>query len=161
LKEKSSKIGIEHFDFLKEILDAQKLERARICVHHDDHDSIHEMFVALSSKGYVRPHCHVGKAESGFAVEGKAIIVFFDSDGNVTDHFLCAPQGENSVAYYHIQAGKIHTQLVLTDIFIFHEVLPGPFDQNSSFFPEWAPRGGEAAAFWLRHTLKEVYEQYE
>jgi cupin fold WbuC family metalloprotein len=154
-------LGKLHFDFLKQEIKQHSLQRNRICIHQNDAEPVHEMFVALPKNAYIRPHCHMSKPESGHSVEGSAIIVIFDQDGSIANHFLCSTTDSHCLSYYHLLPGQIHTQIILSDFFIFHEIIPGPFDKKDTFFPPWAPYEGTKEAADFLASMNGIEKDYE
>ena len=76
-------IGHGDIDLLKERARSNQRRRARICMHPDVHDRLHEMLIVHASDAYVRPHLHNHKSESLHIVEGRAELLFFSSSGEV------------------------------------------------------------------------------
>ena len=132
----SIEIGQSHLKFLKEILTELSLPRVRICLHEGNSSPVQEMIVCLRKGSYIRPHSHMSRAESGHVIEGNADLIFFNNCGDPTERIRF---GLKNNFHYRIPAGIIHTQIIHSDVFIFKEVLPGPFTRDDTFFPEWAP----------------------
>ena len=51
-------------DELKQLALQNPRRRVRLCAHRSPQDHLHEMFIVHTSNCYVRPHKHLGKAES-------------------------------------------------------------------------------------------------
>lgn len=137
-------IGAAEMDFLRTRAAESPRRRARICAHLDPADGLHEMLIALSRGGYVRPHRHVGREESFHAVDGEADVVIFDDTGCV-EHVVHMGTGEEDTRIYRLNVPRFHTVLVRTPCFIVHEVTRGPFDPDGTVFAHWAPPEGDLA----------------
>ena len=138
------RIGAAEMDFLRARASESPRGRARICAHLDPADGLHEMLIALSRDGYVRPHRHVGREESFHAVDGEADVVIFDETGRI-EHVIHMGIGEDDTRIYRLNAPRFHTVLVRTPCFIVHEVTRGPFDPHGTVFAPWAPPEGDLA----------------
>ena len=55
-------------------------KRARICLHKDDSELVHEMIIVIYEGSEIIPHRHIDKSESYHIIEGELKIVFFDMD---------------------------------------------------------------------------------
>lgn len=63
-------------DELKQLALQNPRRRVRLCAHRSPQDHLHEMFIVHTSNCYVRPHKHLGKAESMTVLEGEVDVVF-------------------------------------------------------------------------------------
>src|SRR5438876_482347 len=73
----------EYIDRLKESAIVSPLGRARICLHPQATNLVHEMIIAFRRDSYVIPHKHINKSESFHIIEGKAVVIIFDELGQV------------------------------------------------------------------------------
>ena len=112
--------------------------KSRICVHTNNKDKIHEMFIFHKKGAYVRPHKHVNKLESFHLISGKATIIFFDNNGNPKKVIKMGDYKSGKNFYYKIFKSFFHTLIVEKDIF-FHEVTSGPFIKNKTIYAKWSP----------------------
>ncbi|HTU69721.1 MAG TPA: WbuC family cupin fold metalloprotein [Candidatus Baltobacteraceae bacterium] len=152
--------GAAEIAFLKECAKASPRMRARICAHENVDSPVHEMLIAHHRSCYVRPHRHPYKAESLLVVEGEATAVFFDDAGGVqsTLELGAAPAATFS---YRTAPGIWHGLLIRSDWLLFVEHSSGPFDPQSSEFPQWAPDGSNAAesAAYIEGVMTRVSRQ--
>ncbi len=132
--------------FLKEKAAAIPRGRIRLCAHGRDDERLHEMFILLTRRTYIRPHRHLGKAESLHVLEGEADAVFFDDGGAVTRVVPLGPYGSGRTFYYRIASPEYHTLLLATPHLLFHEATLGPFRREETSFPDWAPPEEDLAA---------------
>jgi cupin fold WbuC family metalloprotein len=136
--------------------------RVRLCAHADPALPLHEMFILLSDRSYIRPHAHPGKAESLLVLEGEAEAVFFDDDGGVTGVVGLGDYASGGTFYYRVDAPVYHTLLLRTPRLLFHEATTGPFRREETRFAPWAPPddAGEAELGRYRNRLAEAVARY-
>jgi cupin fold WbuC family metalloprotein len=126
--------------------------RARLCVHPDSHDRLHEMFIVLDRDSYVRPHRHGRKSESFHVVEGEIDVFLFADDGSVRSVVHLGDPLSGKPFYYRLQDNTFHTPVVVGSSALFHETTNGPFDRTDTEFAPWAPDEADStAAAYLEH----------
>lgn len=124
---------------LKSIAIQEGVNRIRLCLHKTKNELVHEMLIIHSKDTYVRPHRHSSKLESISVVEGHALYVEFDDNGQITRSVELGPYG-NRVHFLKSFENKYHMLIIKSKYFVFQEVTQGPFEFNSSIFPVWAPQ---------------------
>lgn len=141
------------------LLDAAATEpkrRARLNLHNDDADLIHEMIIAFRGDSLNMPHRHVGKSESMHVLRGRVDVVMFDDEGNETQRTRLygrrrwADPGEwHSQPYvFRMNAPLWHTVIPVDDYVVVHETTNGPFVPGQNMeIPPWAPAESELAAW--------------
>lgn len=122
-------------------------KRIRLCTHRAPSDGLHEMFIVHTSETYVRPHKHIGKAESFAIIEGRVDVVLFHDDGSIRQVVRMGEPGSGLPFYYRLSDPIFHTLLIRSEILVFHEVTQGPFLREQSVFAEWAPLDGDSDWF--------------
>jgi len=139
------RVGPAEIELVKRQAALSARRRARLCLHRDEREPVHEMLIALDATGYVRPHKHVGRGESFHVVEGVADVVLFDEAGRVVETIRLAATGDG-VRIYRLNESRFHTVLVRSPVFVVHETTAGPFERSDTLFASWAPEEGDAAA---------------
>lgn len=122
-------------------------KRVRICTHRSPDEALHEMFIIHTRETYVRPHKHLGKAESFSILEGRVDVVLFYEDGEIRQ---IIPMGEPTSGlpfYYRLSDPIFHTLIIHSDFLVFHEITQGPFLRDQTVFAEWAPETGTTQWF--------------
>ena len=114
-------------------------QRIRYCAHRSINDSQHEMFIVHARNCYVRPHKHLGKAESMTILEGEVEVVLFNEDGTLRKTISMGPQNSGKAFYQRLSDPVYHTLIIRTDFLVFHEITEGPFVRGDTVFPKWAP----------------------
>ena len=134
----NGEISILNKSIINYVINAAKespLKRARINFHQSDHDSVHEMIIAMTNETIVYPHKHVNKVESFHVIQGIVRVGFIDEEGNVTKVI----QLDNEhYPFYRLNAELWHVVIPISKHVIIHEVTNGPFIKGkSSIFPKW------------------------
>jgi cupin fold WbuC family metalloprotein len=121
---------------------AKQSERLRM--NHNFHETldnpVNRLINAIEPGSYVRPHRHLTppKDEMFILLRGKAWIVIFDDEGNITEKKLIDPT--NGVYGADIKAGAWHTIISLVSGTVVCEAKAGPFTPLSAEdFATWSP----------------------
>ena len=133
-------VGPEQIRFLKAQAAVNRRRRARLCVHPDTADALHEMLIVHTGGGYVRPHKHLGKSESFHMVEGRMKVILFDDQGNHTQTVELGAPDTGRHFYYRLSAPMFHSIYAESETVVFHEVTNGPFNPAECIFAPWAPQ---------------------
>tara|TARA_B100001027_G_scaffold213072_1_gene183303 strand:- start:442 stop:960 length:519 start_codon:yes stop_codon:yes gene_type:complete len=118
-------------------VDKKNKFKSRVCTHNNIKSKVHEMIIVHKKDYYVRPHAHKKNYESLFVLKGSADLVIFSKIGKVANIIPLSTSNSNKVFYYRIPKNVIHTLIIKSKLFIFHEVTEGPFDVRNTFFPKW------------------------
>ena len=140
-----SVLDSELIDFIKIQAKKSNLKRARINFHHSNHDSLHEMIIAMTNETKVEPHRHPNKVESFHIIEGIVRIGFLDNKQKVENIIQLE---KDKYPFYRMNAELWHIVVPISELVVIHEVTNGPFIKGaSSIFPEWytSKRGSEIA----------------
>lgn len=115
--------GREEMAFLTEKVELTIRKRRRLCVHKDDNDLLHEMFVAYCSETYMRPNKHP-KDESLHILAGYGDFFIFDHDGNVQDVIALSSTEQ---VYIRVPHNVYHKMIIRSPVMVIHETIAGPF----------------------------------
>lgn len=127
--------------------------------HPADDFPAHRLLNAIEPGSYVPPHRHLDKLkdETMVALRGRIGIVYFDSDGQVTETVVLSPDGD--AVGIDITHGTYHSVLGLTPGSVFLEAKAGPY---APLLPEekaaWAPVEGEVTAAAYLARLQALFE---
>lgn len=121
-------------------------QRVRLCAHRSPNDRLHEMFIVHMQDCYVRPHKHLGKAESMAILEGEVDVVLFHEDGSIRQVIQMGAPDSGKVFYQRLSEPIYHTLIIRTEFLVFHESTEGPFLRENTVSPEWAPAEQGAAS---------------
>lgn len=134
--DKALKIDKKYIEYLKALAKENSAGKCTMCLHNDIREHVHQMINVYPKEMYVRPHSHPFKTETKILIEGRLLMIIFDSSGEIIDRFIMERDG---IFTFRLDKGIIHTNIPLTDA-VFHEVIDGPFvGKDDSVFPEWAP----------------------
>lgn len=140
---------------------ASARQRIRLCAHRGTEDRLHEMFIAFTDAGYLRPSLHL-KDEALHVLEGQGTYLFFDDHGAITRAVPLGPYGSRRSFYCRIPQGVYHALVVESPVMLIHEITSGPFQREDTVFAPWAPdesdQGARAYASWLRDKAVELSE---
>lgn len=140
---------------------AKQSERLRM--NHNFHETldnpVNRLINAIEPGSYVRPHRHLTppKDEMFLLLRGKAWIVIFDDDGNITEKELIDPAG--GVYGADIKAGVWHTLIPLESGTVVYEAKAGPFTPlPAADLAPWSPipEDKEGARNYINTLLEEV-----
>jgi cupin fold WbuC family metalloprotein len=141
-------------DELKKLALQNPRQRVRLCAHRTPQDHLHEMFIVHTSDCYVRPHKHLGKAESMAVLEGEVDVVLFSEEGSITQIVQMGAPGSGKTFYQRLSDPIFHSLIIRTPFLVFHEVTEGPFLRENTIFPEWAPAEEGAAAIGFINEIE-------
>lgn len=135
-----TKLRAIDLDFLKEKSLNNQRKRIRLCAHKGIEDKVHEMIIVHGKDAYVRPHKHIGRSESLHVIEGEAFAFMFTEEGEVSEVVHLGDKNSGLVFYYRISSAVFHNLVIVSDFFVFHEAVQGPFDRSKIIFASWAPQ---------------------
>ncbi|MFH0894232.1 MAG: WbuC family cupin fold metalloprotein [Bacteroidota bacterium] len=138
---------------------AQSLrKRKNYNFHKETSDPIQRLLNAMEPGTYVCPHKHEDpdKREVFFILKGKAAVIEFDEEGNITDHEILDPIHGRYAA--EIPARVYHTIVCLEAGTVAYEVKDGPYSPaDDKSFAAWAPQeGSEKCDEYLNDLLKKI-----
>lgn len=126
--------------------DPQPRRRTRLCTHRDSEDRLHEMLIVHHREAYVRPHKHLGKAESMHIIQGEVDLLLFGDDGVLADAIAMGEFTQGRPFYYRMADPIYHSLIIRSEWLVFHEVTSGPLRRDESMFAPWAPPDDDVAA---------------
>lgn len=141
--------GPQQIEALVAAARSAKLRRARICLHPETSDVLHEMIIALCQDTYVAPHRHRRKTESFHLLAGEIDVLLFDDQGKLAARHALSAENPALPRVLRLQQPVWHTVLVRTEWAIVHEVTNGPFRKEDSEAAPWAPAPADADAVAL------------
>jgi len=133
-------VDAEDLKELKRLALKNPRQRVRLCAHRTPNDRLHEMFIIHTKDCYVRPHKHIGKAESMAILEGEVDVVLFNEDGSILRVIKMGDMNSGKLFYYRMSGPIYHSLFIRSQFLVFHECTEGPFLREQTFFPEWAPK---------------------
>jgi cupin fold WbuC family metalloprotein len=147
-------VGSEWIERLKRTALTHPLGRSRLCLHHSDDDTLHEMIIAITRDTLFQPHRHLTKSESYLMIEGRMILIMFSDDGVPMRAILFAPPGQGGTICFRLSKSIYHALLPLNDVVVFQEATNGPFKRGEASLAPWAPTEiGELRVFLERAAI--------
>lgn len=107
--------------------------------HKESSDTLQRMLNAMEPDTYVQPHKHENpdKREVFLLLKGKAVVVSFDGQGEVTDWIILNHHTNFAV---EIPEKTWHTIIPLERGTVVYEVKDGPYEPiDDKNFASWAP----------------------
>lgn len=148
-------------NLINEISDRAKVAARKRCnynFHESYSDPIQRFLNAVEPDSYLRPHKHESpdKTEIFLILKGRVLIIEFDDNGRITDHFILDSQKGNIGV--EIPAKTWHSFIALDEGSVLYEIKAGPFIEGAEkVFVEWAPEEGtKAAREFNEKILKEL-----
>jgi cupin fold WbuC family metalloprotein len=136
--------------------------RARLILHPDREDTLHEMVIALPPDSCDHPHINFKSGKSFLALSGQFAVMVFSDDGNdVRPILLSAERRWPGSRLARLRKPAWHTIIPLSGDTVFLETIVGPFSGNQ--FAPWYPdvdRSDQRSAWteklrrMARHTLE-------
>ncbi len=113
-------------------------KKARILLHGDPGNSLHEMLITHCDGSYIRPHINEYSAKSFLVLEGEMMVFFFDHRGGISDRYRLTPPQSGGDFMLRIQNPVFHTLVVMSEAVTFLETILGPHEQTryASFAPD-------------------------
>jgi cupin fold WbuC family metalloprotein len=118
--------------------------RARILLHPDREDSLHEMVIALPHDSCDHPHINFKSGKSFLALSGQFAVMRCADDGSQIEPIVLSAGGWPGGRIVRLRAPAWHTIIPLQGDTVFLETIAGPFPGNR--FADWSPRRDDAAA---------------
>lgn len=125
--------------------------------HNKPADTLQRMINALQSNTYCQPHRHITpvKREVFILLQGKAAVLEFNDQGNITDNIIMSKENGNYAV--EITPRFWHTIIALQDNTAVYELKDGPYDpKTDKEFAPWAPSEEDTNA---KEYLKSLLSQ--
>jgi cupin fold WbuC family metalloprotein len=123
--------------------------RARLILHTDREDTLHEMVIALPPDSCDHPHINFKSGKSFLALSGQfAVMVFSDDGTDIRPIVLSADSRWPGARLARLRRPAWHTIIPLSGDTVFLETIVGPFRGNR--FASWFPdaTGAEERKAW-------------
>ena len=118
---------------LKEIANKSQRKQSRICLHQNDSDLLHIMYICHLKGCKVKIHKHLEFPEWIIFLKGKSKIIYFDDNGNELKTIKINTEKNNGPIMTFIPKDKFHTLKFFEDSY-FLEVKQGPFNIKSTIY---------------------------
>jgi cupin fold WbuC family metalloprotein len=119
--------------------------RARILLHGDRDDSLHEMVITLPPDSCDHPHINFKSGKSFLALSGRFAVMRFSDDGRTIEPFVLSAEPRwPGTRMVRLRAPAWHTIIPLEGDTVFLETIIGPFEGNR--FADWFPGNDQPQA---------------
>jgi len=113
--------------------------RARLLLHPDRDDTLHEMVIALPKHSCDHPHINFKSGKSFLALSGQFAVMVCSEDGSRIDPIVLSADAQRwpGARMARLRAPAWHTIIPLAGDTVFLETIVGPFTENR--FATWFP----------------------
>lgn len=108
--------------------------RARLILHPDRSDTLHEMVIALPPASCDHPHINFKSGKSFLALSGQFAVMHCSGDGSRITPVVLSAGPWPGARMARLRAPAWHTIIPLQGDTVFLETIVGPFEGN-----QWAP----------------------
>lgn len=131
--------------------------RARLLLHADRADTLHEMVIALPPESCDRPHINDKSGKSFVALSGRFAVVCFSEDGAEATPIVLSAGAWPGGRMVRLRRPVWHTIIPLDGDCVFLETIAGPFTGNrfAPWFPEDTSPDFGAAVERLRRLARD------
>jgi cupin fold WbuC family metalloprotein len=136
-------IGSSHITALIGIARSAPAGRARLLLHANRDDALHEMVIALPPESCDHPHINFRSGKTFVALSGQFALVHCSEDGADINPIILSAGPWPGERLVHLRAPAWHTIVPLAGDTVFLETIVGPFRGNS--FAAWFPSEDQPA----------------
>ena len=126
--------GSEIIQELKIVARDNPRSRARLCLHPSKNDVHQEMLIVMHKSAIEQPQRRTIGFDTKVVIEGNAEFIYYDDVGQVRRSIFLSQHG---VRYVHTNTSEFHSLKILSEWFVFLEVLKGPFSVGTTEFAPW------------------------
>ncbi|NCO11630.1 hypothetical protein CO038_03865 [Candidatus Pacearchaeota archaeon CG_4_9_14_0_2_um_filter_39_13] len=115
--------------------------RAHKALHPPEHQGIRGLLMGVVEGSYVQPHMHPtrGKNEMLVPLNGRFTVVYFDTEGRVTEHLDVSRKGDGDSMFAEVPDRTYHT-VIFPGPTLMLEMSRGPYNpKTDKEFALWAP----------------------
>lgn len=121
--------GDELIDELKLVAMVNPLYRSRLCLHPNINDPHQEMLIVMNKLAIERPQKRTIGFDTKVVISGKAKLNYFNERGDVVRTINL---GKDFSRYVHTRSQDFHALEIISDWFVFLEILKGPFTDSTT-----------------------------
>ena len=116
---------------LRRLAEDSKRKQSRICLHKNDEDLIHIMYICHLKNCHVRIHKHTDNPEWIIFQKANAEIIYYDKNGKQTNKFVIDTKKNGSPIMQFIPKFIFHNLKFKEDSY-FLEIKQGPFNKDAT-----------------------------
>jgi len=126
--------GNEIIEELKKVARNNPRSRARLCLHPNQNDIHQEMLIVMHESAIEKPQRRTIGFDTKVVFEGNAEFIYYDDIGRERRRISLS---QNGLRYVHTNTSEFHSLKILSEWFVFLEVLKGPFSEGTTEFAPW------------------------
>ena len=123
--------GDELLNELKSVALQSDLKRARLCLHPDTNDQHQEMLIVMHKTALEIPQRRTNGFDTKIVLEGDASIKYYSESGEVLKEIKLSGR---ATRYINTVGNEFHNLEIISEWFVFLELLEGPFTPNTTEF---------------------------
>lgn len=108
--------------------------RSRLCFHPSKNDLHQEMLIVMSKSAIEKPQRRTIGFDTKIVIEGEANLHYFNDEG---DLLRIIELGRTKSHYVHTCTSEYHALEIVSDWFVFLEILKGPFTEKTTKFADF------------------------
>jgi cupin fold WbuC family metalloprotein len=155
-QESVTSISELEIEFLRSVALSSSSGTARVLLHGNPDEELHEMLIVHSAGHYIRPHINDRSAKSFFVLDGAMVVVLFNDEGTINDHIHLGRFGSGSGFLLRLDDPVFHTVVPISDTVTFLETTKGPHLEThyASFSP--STRNTSEANKYMAFLIEEL-----
>lgn len=126
--------GNEIIDELKSVALKSPRKRSRLCLHPFKNESHQEMLIVMHKSAIEKPQKRTNGFDSKIVIHGEANLNYFNDEGEI---LRTISLGQNKSLYVHTRSDEYHALGIVSDWFVFLEILGGPFTELTTKFADF------------------------
>ena len=139
-----TKVSNSEIKFLQQKALSLAEKKARILLHAEPKQLLHEMLITHVRGAYIQPHVNKYSAKSFLVLSGEMAVVLFDDEGSIETHHRLNSVNTEGDFMIRLEAPVYHTIVVLTDTVVFLETVLGPHEET--LYAKFAPKPNQLKA---------------
>jgi cupin fold WbuC family metalloprotein len=141
---------------LKDVALEDEKRKARVLLHGDPQERLHEMVITHVHGHYIQPHINEASAKSFLVLEGQMVVLFFDDQGGIKKGYFLEELAAGGNFLLRIDRPVFHTLVVCSKTVTFVETVLGPHrgTRYAQFAPDPDAQGSENYFTWLEEESR-------
>ena len=149
-------ISRSEIDFLQDVATNSSSQKARVLLHGNSEEDLHEMLIVHTAGQYIQPHINLDSAKSFVVLDGEMAVVLFNKGGAISNYVQLGVSRGASAFLLRIDDPVFHTVVPISNTVTFLETVKGPHMQThyAPFAPPPTDKSkSETYMKWLMEEL--------
>ena len=123
-------ISRSEIDFLQDVAANSSSQKARVLLHGNSEEDLHEMLIVHTAGQYIQPHINLDSAKSFVVLDGEMAVVLFNKGGEISNYVQLGVSRGASAFLLRIDDPVFHTVVPISNTVTFLETVKGPHMQT-------------------------------